>query len=106
MGLGKVSRSGEYSIFFVVTDPDMVMFVDENGPIFSTKAEKKLPVVTMKMKGNIVHKFWLKDLNVPMALALHQVVAKGPVNKVLQLLPLMKPGMRYIPSTARSSTSL
>ncbi|MGO9145988.1 MAG: hypothetical protein ACLQDF_06430 [Desulfomonilia bacterium] len=96
-GFGKSLKESGISIYFVVTDPDMVMFVDENGPIFGAEAEKKMPVVTMKMKGDIVHKFWLKDLNVPMALALRQVVAKGPVNKVLQLLPLMKPGMEIYP---------
>ena len=96
-GFGKNLKESGISIFFVVTDPDMVMFVDENGPIFGAEAEKKMPVVTMKMKGDIVHKFWLKDLNVPMALALRQVVAKGPVNKILQLLPLMKPALEVYP---------
>jgi len=96
-GFGKSLKESGISIYFVVSDPDMVMFVDENGPIFGAEAEKKMPVVTMKMAGDNVHKFWLKDLNVPMALALRQIVAKGPVNKVLQLLPLLKPGYEIYP---------
>ena len=94
---GEKLKENGISIFFVVSDPDVTMFVDENGPLFGAEAEKKTPVVTMKMKGDIVHKYWLKDLNIPKALALRQIVAKGPVNKILQLLPLMKPALEVYP---------
>lgn len=94
---GEMLKENGITLLFKVTEPDIVMFVDENGPLFGAEAEAKTPVITMKMKGDTVHKFWLKDLNVPMALALRQVVAKGPVNKILQLLPLMKPGMAIYP---------
>ncbi len=85
------------SIFFVVSDPDVVMFVDENGPIFGEEAKAKVPVVTMRMSADNVHKFWLNKLNVPKALALRQVKAKGPVGKVLQVIPLLKPGKAMYP---------
>jgi len=73
------------------------MYVDENGPLFGAEAQKKTPLVTMKMSGDSVHKFWLNQLNIPKALALRQVIAKGPVNKVLQVLPLLKPGKEMYP---------
>jgi hypothetical protein len=94
---GKQLKEKGITILFVVNDPDVVMFVDENGPLFGAEAQKKTPLVTMKMSGDSVHKFWLKDLNIPKALALRQVVAKGPVNKVLQVLPLLKPGQEMYP---------
>src|SRR5512136_332504 len=94
---GEKLKENGITILFIISDPDTVMYVDENGPLFGAEAEKKTPVVTMKMKGDNVHKYWLKDLNIPKALALRQIVAKGPVNKILQLLPLMKPALEIYP---------
>ena len=92
----KMKKSG-ITILFVVKDPDIVMFVDENGPLFDDEAKAKVPVVTMQMNGDTVHKYWLKKVNIPKALAMRQIKAKGPVNKVLQVLPLLKPGQELYP---------
>ena len=92
----KMKKSG-ITILFVVKDPDIVMFVDENGPLFDDEAKAKVPVVTMQMNGDTVHKYWLKKVNIPKALAMRQIKAKGPVNKVLQVLPLLKPGQEMYP---------
>jgi putative sterol carrier protein len=86
----KLKENG-ISIFFVVSDPDVAMYVDENGPVFGEEAKSRMPVVTMKMSADNVHKFWLNRLNIPKALALRQIKAKGPVGKVLQVIPLIKP---------------
>lgn len=95
---GKELKEAGITILFLVNDPDLTMYVDENGPKFGEEAEKKVPVVTMRMAGDIVHKFWLKKINVPKALALTQIKAKGPINKVLKILPLLKPGQEKYPS--------
>lgn len=86
------------SILYIINKPDGVMYIDENGALFDEEAEKKTPVVTMRMSGDIVHKFWLKKLNVPKAIALRQIKAKGPINKVLKLVPMLKPGQERYPS--------
>ena len=49
------------------------------------------PEVVMTMDADIAHRFWLGKVNVPVALARGQMKAKGPVAKVLKLLPLVKP---------------
>lgn len=85
------------SILFIIHDPEVVMFVDGDGVIFGAEAEEKEPMVTMKMSGDIVHKFWLQDLNVPNAMALRQIRAKGPVTQILQLLPMLKSGQALYP---------
>ncbi len=92
----KLKQSG-ITILFVVDDPDIAMYVDENGVLFDDEARAKVPVVTMKMNGDMVHKYWLKKVNIPKALAMRQIKAKGPVNKVLQILPLLKPGQELYP---------
>ena len=49
------------------------------------------PEVVMTMDADIAHRFWLGQVNVPVALARGQMKAQGPVAKVLKLLPLVKP---------------
>lgn len=85
------------SILFVCHDPEITMYVDANGPLFDEDAQDKTATVTMKMAADTAHKFWLKKLNVPKALALRQIKAKGPVGKILQLLPLLRPGQALYP---------
>jgi putative sterol carrier protein len=97
-GLGDKLVDAGINILFIVNDPEVIMYVDENGPVFGDEANKKTAVVTMKMAGDTVHKFWLKQVNVPKALALKQIKAKGPIPKVLKLLPLLKPGQEKYPS--------
>lgn len=94
---GPKLKESNMTILFVVDDPDLTMFVDENGPVFGDEARAKVPTVTMKMDGDTVHKFWLKQIFIPKALATRQIKAKGPVGKVLQLLPLLKPGQALYP---------
>ncbi len=49
------------------------------------------PEVTMSMEADTAHKFWLGQVNVTVALARGQIKAKGPVAKILKLVPLTKP---------------
>jgi putative sterol carrier protein len=49
------------------------------------------PEVTMSMEADTAHRFWLGGVNVTVALARGQIKAKGPVAKILKLVPLTKP---------------
>jgi putative sterol carrier protein len=49
------------------------------------------PEVIMSMEADTAHKFWLGGVNVTVALARGQMKAKGPVAKILKLVPLVKP---------------
>ena len=49
------------------------------------------PEVVMTMDADTAHRFWLGKVNVTMALARGQIKAKGPVAKILKLVPLVKP---------------
>jgi putative sterol carrier protein len=49
------------------------------------------PEVVMSMEADTAHKFWLGNVNVTVALARGQMKAKGPVAKILKLVPLVKP---------------
>lgn len=47
--------------------------------------------VRVAMDAEVGHRFWLGRANVAVALARGQIRASGPINKILGLLPLIKP---------------
>ena len=47
--------------------------------------------VTLAMPADIADKFWRGEYNLAVGLAKGQVKAKGPVAKILKLVPLTKP---------------
>lgn len=49
------------------------------------------PEVVMTLDADTAHRFWLGRVNVTAALARGEIKAKGPVAKVLRLVPLVKP---------------
>jgi putative sterol carrier protein len=49
------------------------------------------PEVVMSMEADTAHRFWLGKVNVTVALARGQMKAKGPVAKILKLVPLVRP---------------
>jgi putative sterol carrier protein len=49
------------------------------------------PEVVMTMDADTAHRFWLGKVNVTVALARGQMKAKGPVAKILKLVPMVKP---------------
>ncbi len=49
------------------------------------------PEVTLAMDADTAHRFFLGSVNVTIALARGQIKAKGPVAKILKLVPLVKP---------------
>jgi putative sterol carrier protein len=48
------------------------------------------PEVVMSMSAATAHGFWLGKINLTAALARGQITAKGPVAKVLRLVPLVQ----------------
>jgi hypothetical protein len=54
------------------------------------------PEVVLQLDADVAHRFWLGQLNVAVALARGEIRARGPVAKVLKIVPLVKPGFtRY-----------
>ena len=55
----------------------------------------------MTMDADTAHRFWLGKVNVTVALARGQMKAKGPVAKILKLVPLVEAGLPALPRAAR-----
>ena len=66
------------------------MLEDQDGQVDLGPTELE-PEVVMTMEADTAHRFWLGNVNVTVALARGQMKAKGPVAKILKLLPLVKP---------------
>jgi len=45
----------------------------------------------MFMNADVAHKFWLGEINLVMAVARRQMVVKGPIPRILKLLPVIRP---------------
>ena len=55
------------------------------------------PDVVMILSSETSHRFWLEELNVPLALASRKIIAKGSIQKALKLLPALKPAFALYP---------
>ena len=74
------------------SDPDCVVTVGFQDPMRVESGESDLkPDITLVMRADTADKFWRGDYNLAVGLAKGQVKAKGPVNKILKLVPLTKP---------------
>ena len=59
------------------------------------------PDVTMSMKAEIAHRFWHGAVNLMAALTRRQIVAKGPIPKIIKLLPAITPMYEMYPRLLR-----
>jgi hypothetical protein len=83
-----------------VRNPDAVMTVrtprDEEPPQVDLGDTTLRPEVVLQLDADMAHRFWLGQINVAVALANGDIRARGPASKILQLVPLVKPGFpRY-----------
>jgi putative sterol carrier protein len=87
-------RKANTVVQYQYRNPDSTITVslleDGNGEVDCGETAME-PEVVMSMEADTAHKFWLGKVNVTVALARGQMKAKGPVAKILKLVPLVKP---------------
>ncbi len=94
----KLLKSG-LVIRFKYSDPDLVVVVDCSGDKIDVRphdTESKAEV-EMSMSADTAHKFWFGKVNLTKALTRKEMIAKGPIPKVLKLLPAIKPAYTMYP---------
>lgn len=86
----KVIQSG-LIIQFKYEDPDGIIYIHcpNNQIIIGENLEIK-PDVEMFMKADTAHKLWLGKVNLMVALTKGDIKAKGPIPKIMKLLPIIK----------------
>jgi putative sterol carrier protein len=92
--LAEKFRKADTIVRYEYSDPDSVITVrlqeGQPGDVDFGDSDME-PEVTMTMDADTAHRFWLGNVNVTVALARGQIKAKGPVAKILKLVPLTKP---------------
>lgn len=83
-------------IQFYYREPEGIITVDLSGKkaVVTFDDDKKKGDIQIRMKGDTAHRFWLGDLNVIIAMAKRDITTKGPISKLLQLIPIMKPAFQ------------
>ncbi len=92
--------SANITVLFEITDPKgQIWLSPEDGVVCGPLP--RTPGVTMTLSGDSCHKFWLKELSMPVAMATRKIKSKGAINKVLKLLPMLKPAYEAYPEIAK-----
>jgi putative sterol carrier protein len=86
--------AADTSFHVIYSDPECDMLVDctvdppvvTMAPGYDVKSE-----IELSMAADDGHQFWLGQLNMALALAKGKVKVKGPISKIMKLLPAMRP---------------
>jgi putative sterol carrier protein len=87
-------RKANAIVRYELTDPESAITTrlqeGQSGEVDFGDSDME-PDVVMSMEADTAHRFWLGQVNVTVAMARGQIKAKGPVAKILKLVPLTKP---------------
>jgi hypothetical protein len=73
------------------TDPACSMTADlPNSRVYFDDDTAPAPNVEMFMEADVAHRFWLGQVNIAAALARGEMRAKGPIPRILKLVPLAR----------------
>lgn len=104
----KIAASG-IVIQFRYTDPEAVTTVNAKSKPTQPGAYCDVihgpcdlnPDVVLSMKADVSHVFWHGKTNLMTAIAKRDIVVKGPLPKVLKLLPAVEPLYKVYPALLR-----
>ncbi len=104
----KIAKSG-IIIRFVYTEPDAVTTINARDKptqpgafidVIHGPCDLK-PDVVMTMKADVAHAFWHGKVNLVAALSKKEILAQGPIPKILKLLPAVQPLYKQYPQLLR-----
>lgn len=100
----KIAKS-KLVLQFRYTDPEAMTTINAKGKptqpgafvdVIHGECDLK-PDVVMSMKADVAHAFWHGKVNLMAALSKKDIVAKGPIPKILKLLPVINPLYKIYP---------
>jgi hypothetical protein len=100
----KIAKSG-LIIQFRYTDPEAMTTINAKDKPSSAGDYVDVihgscslkPDITMSMKADVAHAFWHGKVNLVSALSKKQIIADGPIPKILKLLPAVQPLYKVYP---------
>ena len=97
---GPKFRDSNIIIKFTIDAPPGTIWLTPDRGVICVDATLA-PSIEMILNGDTCHKFWLKEISMTVALAKGLIKTKGPLPKVLKLLPLLKPAYEAYPEIAK-----
>ena len=91
--IGPKFVAADTSFHVVYSDPDCDMLVDctIDPPVVTMAPGEVKSEIELSMAADDGHQFWMGQLNMALALAKGKVGVKGPISKIMKLLPAMRP---------------
>jgi putative sterol carrier protein len=90
--VGPKLRAANVTMQLTYSDPDAKLTVRFREPYeVIDGGDDQTADVKMSMPADIAHKYWRGEYNFAVGLAKGQVKAKGPISKILKLVPVTKP---------------
>lgn len=91
--VGPRLASADIDLQIYYTDPDSRLLIKMHGDNIEIHDGEENPTADIKlfMPADVGDKFWRGEYNLAVGLAKGRVKAKGPVSKILKLVPLTKP---------------
>lgn len=91
--VGPRMATADVNLQIYYSDPDSSLTIRMHEPNIEVEDGGDDPGADIKlfMPADIADKYWRGEYNLAVGLAKGQVKAKGPVNKILKLVPLTKP---------------
>ena len=104
----KIAKSG-IIIQFRYSEPEAMTTIDAKSKSTHPKRYVDVingdcdlkPDVLMTMKADVAHAFWHGKVNLVGAMAKKEIVAKGPIPKIIKLLPAVEPLYKEYPKLLR-----
>lgn len=89
----------ELIVKFVWRDPELTVTLDftKNPFMVYINDSTITPTATFTLTADVAHKFWHGKVNLAKALTTKAIVARGPIPKILKLLPVIEPMYRRYP---------
>jgi hypothetical protein len=86
-------------IRFTYTEPDATVLVDcSTDEVGIRPGDIESPAeIEMSMTAETAHRFWFGKVNLTKALARREIVARGPIPRILKLLPAIRPAYDLYP---------
>jgi hypothetical protein len=97
--VGPKANAENINIVFYIHDPEGQIWLlhGDPTPTIVTGPCDATGDIEMWISGDDCHAFWLQKATLPVLLAKRKVKAKGPMAKVLGLLPLLQPAFDAYP---------
>lgn len=91
--VGPKLATADIDLQIYYSDPEAPMLIKMHGDNITVHEgeDNEEADVKLFMPGDIANKYWRGEYNLAVGLAKGHVKAKGPVNKILKLVPLTKP---------------